>query len=212
MQPSQPMQPFDRAQPALPGEVAWYATGRFYGIENGPAFDAGYFLHVQGLDAELFSGPRGEGTAYLTFLAEPFTSRPVSNGSLQLGVDPVGGFGVYLNTSAGASFDKPHSFGAGLPVARFRRVGIVVGATVEGGSAGTPVFSANVFSAHLVESREFELGGKRFDFARLVPNGVTQWGTMSATSTGPVDRWQSVIPFVGSAIAIGGHAPGGPPR
>ena len=60
----------------LPGEVAWYVTGRFYAAEDKKLFDAGYFLNVQGIDAELFCGKPGEGTAHLTFLADPFTAAP----------------------------------------------------------------------------------------------------------------------------------------
>jgi hypothetical protein len=187
----------------LPGQVAWYVTGRFYASEDNPdtAFDAGYFVHLQGIDAPLFSGAPGEGTAYLTFLAEPFKAEKVYNGDITLGLDPVGEFGVYLNRTAGASFDNPQSFGAGTMIARFRRVSVVMGATVGAGAANQALFSANVFSAQLIRSREFELGGRRYDLGRLIPNGVTQWGTAAVTSTGT----PAGVPFVGSAIAIGGE-------
>lgn len=187
----------------LPGEVAWYVTGRFYAAEDGTLLDAGYFLHVQGIDAELFGGAPGEGTAYLTFLADPFTATRVQNGDLALGMDAVGEFAVYLNRSPGATFDDPASFGAGEEVARFRRVSVVVGATVGTGRGDRPLFSLNVFSAQLVSSREFELGGRRHDFGRLMPNGITQWGTSAATAAGDLPGYTSVVPFVGSAIAIG---------
>ncbi|MFL5540156.1 MAG: hypothetical protein ACJ8J0_14295 [Longimicrobiaceae bacterium] len=190
-------------QRILPGEVAWYVTGRFYAAEDGTLLDAGYFLHVQGIDAELFSGAPGEGTAYLTFLADPFTATRVQNGDLALGMDAVGEFGVYLNPAAGATFDDPASFGAGEEVARFRRVSVVVGATVGSGQGDLPLFSLNVFSAQLVSSREFELGGRCHDFGRLMPNGITQWGTTAATAIGDLPGYTSVVPFVGSAIAIG---------
>lgn len=188
----------------LPGEVAWYVTGRFYAADDGTLRDAGYFLHLQGVEGELFSGDRGEGTAYLTFLADPFTSKPLSNGDLALGVDAVGEFGVYLNRRLAATFDDPASFGAGEEVARFRRVSVVVGATVGSGAANAPLLSLNVFSARLVASRPFELGGRRYDFRRLMPNGVTQWGTAATTPVAALKGYTSVIPFVGSAIAIGG--------
>src|ERR687893_820860 len=95
----------------LPGEVAWYVTGRFYAAEDGTLRDAGYFLHLQGIDADLFSGEPGGGAAYLTFLADPFTATSVANGDLALGLDAVGEFAVYLNHRPGASFDDPASFG-----------------------------------------------------------------------------------------------------
>lgn len=189
----------------LPGEVAWYVTGRFYATADGVLQDAGYFLHLQGIDAGLFSGERGEGTAYLTFLADPFTSTPLQNGDLALGMDAVGGFGVYLNRRPAATFDDPASFGAGEEVARFRRVAVVTGATLGTGAADRAVFGLNVFSARLVDSRPFELGGRTYDLRRLMPNGVTQWGTSAATSTGAVGKYATVLPFVGSAIAIGGE-------
>jgi hypothetical protein len=193
----------------LPGEVAWYVTGRFYAAEDGSLLDAGYFLHLQGIDAGMFSGDPGEGTARFTFLADPFTATPVSNGGLSLGLDSVGEFAVYLNCRLGATFDDPASFGAGEEVARFRRVSIVTGATLGSGEADLPLFSLNVFSARLVSSREFELDGRRHDLRRLMPNGVTQWGTAAAGAAIDLAGYRSVVPFVGSAIAIGG-AEGGP--
>lgn len=196
-------------EPILPGEVAWYVTGRFYKAANGSLLDAGYVLHLQGIDAPLFSGPPGEGTAYLTFLADPFTATLVSNGDLSLGMDAVGDFAVYLNRQPSATFDDPASFGAGEEVARFRRVAVVTGATVESGAADTPLFGLNVFSARLVASRPFDLGGRRHDLRALMPNGVTQWGTSAATPAARLPGYASVIPFVGSAVAIGGPAPRG---
>lgn len=196
----------------LPGEVAWYVTGRFYAAPNdGPLLDAGYFLHLQGIDAELFSGERGEGTAYLTFLAEPFTAQKLTNGDLSLGLDAVGDFAVYLNRQPAATFDDPASFGAGKEVARFRRVSVVTGTTVGTGAENRPVFSLNVFSARLVSSRPFELGGRRYDLRQLMPNGITQWGTAATAPVAEVAGYASVIPFVGSAVAIGGPPAPPPP-
>jgi hypothetical protein len=193
----------------LPGEVAWYVTGRFYAAaKDGTLLDAGYFLHLQGIDGALFSGGPGEATAHLTFLAEPFTATSLVNGSLALGMDAVGEFAVYLNRRPAATFDDPASFGAGEEIARFRRVAIVTGATLGTGSGDRPLFSLNLFSARLVSSRPFELGGRSYDLRRLMPHGITQWGTAAATATGEMPGYTSVIPFVGSAIAIGG--PGAP--
>lgn len=190
----------------LPGEVAWYVTGRFYASadDSGAAFDAGYFVHLQGVEGPLFSGAPGEGTAYLTFLADPFTKTTVVNGGISLGLDPVGEFGVYLNRQPGATFSDPASFGAREEVARFRRVSVVMGATVAAelaAASSASIVSLNVFSAQLIRSREFELGGRRYDLRRLMPNGVTQWGTAAVAATGTPPG----IPFVGSAIAIGGE-------
>jgi hypothetical protein len=189
-------------QGILPGEVAWYVTGRFYAAEGGALRDAGYFLHLQGIDRGLFRGPRGEGTAHLTFLADPFTSTPLDNGGLKLGLDATGEFAVYLNREPRATFNDPASFGAGEEVARFRRVSVVTGATV--GTADQPLFGLNVFSARLVSSRPFDLGGRMIDLGRLMPHGVTQWGTSATMPAAQLPGYTSVVPFVGSAVAIGG--------
>jgi hypothetical protein len=195
----------------LPGEVAWYVTGRFYAAEDGAVLDAGYFLQLQGIDASLFSGDPGEGAAYLTFLANPFTATPLTNGDLTLGLDAVGEFAVYLNRRPAATFDDPASFGAGEEIARFRRVRVVTGTTVGVGEKDRPLFSLNVFSARLVSSRPFDLGGRRYDLGLLMPNGITQWGTAATTAVAAVPGYTSVFPFVGSAIAIGGPPAPPPP-
>jgi hypothetical protein len=194
-------------QGILPGEVAWYVTGRFYAAddEQRTLRDAGYFLHLQGIDAPLFSGAPGEATAHLTFLADPFTASTLRNGNLALGMDAVGDFSVYLNRQPAATFDDPASFGAGEEVARFRRVAVVTGATVGVGAQDRPLLGLNVFSARLVHSRPFELGGRRYDLRRLMPNGITQWGTSAAAPAAELPGYTSIVPFVGSAIAIGGQ-------
>ena len=81
--------------------------------------------------------------------------------------------------------------------------GADTGATLGTGSANTPLLALNVFSAQLVSSRPFELGGRRYDLRRLMPNGITQWGTAATTAVAPPPGYTSVLPFVGSAIAIG---------
>jgi hypothetical protein len=81
---------------------------------------------------------------------------------------------------------------------------VVTGATAGTGAKAAPLFALNVFSASLVSCREFELGGRRYDFGRLMPNGIAQWGTAATTArAGELPGYTSVIPFVGSAIAIG---------
>ena len=166
-----------------PGEVVWYVTGRFYLAEDQSIRDGGVFLHLQGVHAPL------------TFLSEPFQAMNIRNGTLKLGIDTIGSFSVYRN--ADFNYEDPSSFARGECVATFRRVSMVVGTTV-----GTAV-SLNTFSAKLIESREFEFDGKHYDFARLIPNGITQWGTASPDPIIPPPAGFSlVVPFVGSAVAF----------
>ncbi len=185
--------------PLPTGQLAWYVTGRFYLAETSEAtHDVGYFLHLQGLDANLFCAEPGEASAYFTFSANPFFAQAVSNADIALSLDPVGDFSVYFNPQPGAAdFSDPSSFAVGEKIAVFRRAGMVVGATV--GET-----SINVFSAELVASREFEFRGRRHDFKHLLPHGVTQWGTASTQAvSAPAPGYRKSIAFVGSAVAIG---------
>lgn len=181
------------------GEVAWYATGRFYVGAGQSMFDAGYFVHLQGIDGSLFADDTiGEGTAYFTFAAAPFTAKNFANGALQLAVDAVGGFSVYLQREPCGTFDDPSSFAQGECIATFERVSVVVGTTV--GSAVT----LNAFSASLASSKPFSFGGATYDFAELLPYGITQWGTASPEPIVPAPAgFTTVVPFVGSAIKVG---------
>lgn len=187
------------SHPIPPGRVAWYVTGRFYAASDGSLLDAGYFIHLEGVEASLFRGGTvNEAEAILTFCADPFKASTVQNGDLSLGLDTVGGFGIYLNREAGGTFDNPASFAQGERVARLQRTSLVMGVTLSG-----PALASNVFSAVLVESTPFELGGRRYDFREILPGGVTQWGVASANPLPVVPPYTKIIAFAGSALAIG---------
>ncbi|MDY7230161.1 hypothetical protein [Hyalangium rubrum] len=184
--------------------VAWYVTGRFYVTPDGATQDLGYFLHLQGIQGELFTGEPSEQTAWFTFRSDPFKARPVTNGDLSIGLDTVGGFTLYLQRPPSASFDKPDSFSHGLRIASFRRVSLVMGTTLSTPGGTQDLMSLNVFTAALTWSQEFEFHGVKYDLARLLPHGITQWGDASATPLTPVPSgFEKVFAFVGSAIAVG---------
>lgn len=188
-------------------EIVWYVTGRFYAPQNAKTVaDYGYFLHLAGVDDALFADRVvSERSAHLTFAAQPFTPGGATNGALAIGLDPVGEFSIYLQTAPGGNFDVPDSFAQGERVATFRRVGLVVGTTLDSGAPKpTPLLGSNVFSARLVESRPFRLGNGRYDFADLVGSGVTQFGlAASAGIEPPPAGFASVVAFTGSAIRFG---------
>ncbi len=191
----------------LPGELAWYVTGRFYARPDGSVADYGYFLHLAGIEASLFAGSPGEATAHFTFAAEPFTATGVTNGSLNLALDPVGDFAVYLQAEPGGNFEDPASFARGQRIATFRRVSVVVGTTIDSGGASTaqPLIASNVFSARLLISEPFEFAGRRYDLRHQIGKGVTQFGTAAAAplpaAQTPKD-YSAVVAFSGSALAL----------
>ena len=190
----------------LPAELAWYVTGRFYKTGDGSLADYGYFLHLTFLDVPLFDGKRGEATAHFTFAAKPFTSQPVENGGLSLGIDPVGEFSLYLQRHPAGNFDDPASFAKGERIATFRRASLVVGTTVSApvGKQTEALIGTNVFSAHLTASTPFEFGNARHDIAEHLSRGITQFGTSAETPIlPPPTGYDLVLPFTGSAIAIG---------
>lgn len=191
----------------LPAELAWYATGRFYADEKGMQADYGYFLHLPFGDIPLFAGPSGAGAAHFTFAARPFMAKNIFNGALTLGRDPVGEFSLYLQREPAGTFDDPASFAHGECIATFRRTSVVVGTVVGQGAETeiTPLFGTNVFSARLIASTPFEFYGGTHDLSRHIGQGVTQFGTAAASPAEPTPPgYKTVIPFTGSAIALGG--------
>jgi len=190
----------------LPAELAWYATGRFYEAEDGSLADYGYFLHLPFPGARMFDGSPGETAAHFTFAARPFKASGVSNGTLSLGLDPVGEFSLYLQRRPAGTFDDPASFAKGDCIATFRRTSLVVGTTVglAMGATTVPLVGTNVFSARLIASTPFEFDGHRHDLAEQVGRGITQFGIASETPVVPPPKgYTLVLPFTGSAIALG---------
>jgi hypothetical protein len=190
--------------PINPGRVAWYVTGRFYEDSQGALQDLGYFLHLEGATGKLFDGPASEANSLLTFRSEPFKAQEITNGTIAIGLDATGDFSVYIRSQGGgASFQNPDSFSEGTRVAVFRRRSLVMGETVSSPVLGGFAIAMNVFSADLIESVPFELEGCRYDFRELLPRGITQWGTMSASPLAVFPPYTRITAFTGSATAMG---------
>jgi hypothetical protein len=184
-------------------QVFWSVTGRFYKAGN-TVFDTGYFVLINPLPfARMFSDPAqpSETTAYFTFSAEPFTTSTINNGGLALGIDDTGAFSVFYDEHPGkANFDDPTSFARGQRVATFRRTHIVAGVTAAYPAPMSSIL-ANAFSAELVSSEPFTIADATYDFARLVPRGITQWGFAATENLIAPEKYDLVVPFVGTAIA-----------
>jgi len=187
-------------------ELAWYVTGRFYLATDRSVADYGYFLHLGGIAAPLFTGEISEATAHFTFAATPFQSKSIRNGALNLALDPIGEFAVYLQREPAGNFDEPATFKQGECIAVLRRISMVVGTTVETGNGATAqaMLTANVFSARLLESRPFEFGGAIYNPREILGAGVTQFGTAASAEIKPPPLgYTAVVPFTGSAIRLG---------
>jgi len=182
------------------GEVVWYVTGRFY-ARGTSLLDLGYFIFLGGIGAPLFAGAPSESTAFFTFSAAPFTASKIDNGGLGISVDATGSFALYVRDEPGASFDDPASFAAGRCIATFERVSIVAATQITAPSG--MALTSNVFTARLVSSERFDFGGRTYDLAELIGDGITQWGTAASEPLAPPSGYDAVAPFVGSAIRLG---------
>jgi catechol 2,3-dioxygenase-like lactoylglutathione lyase family enzyme len=153
-------------------------------------------LQLVGGELELRSAP-GEGTAYLTFLADPFTATQVVNGDITLGMDAVGDFAVYLNREPGATFTDPASFGAGEEVARFRRVAVVTGAG-RGIGRGVALELADQGAQVVVNDYGVSLDGREPTSgpAESVVAEIRAAGGTITREAGPVKGGTTVIAFV----------------
>lgn len=175
--------------------VCWYAIGRFYESQDGKVQDLGYFAHLGGI-APLFNGPPGEATAFFTFRSEPFTVQTIQNGDLSVSLDATGRFTLYLQREPCGDFSRPETFSQGEPIATFERLYTAVGTTVG-------PLASNLFSAALRSSRDFTHQGRTWNLARLIPQGISQLGVSSTTELPPPPGYKRVLPFVGSALALG---------
>ncbi len=189
--------------PITPGRVAWYVTGRFYLDEHGKLQDLGYFLHLEGVRAPLFNGAICEAGARLTFRSAPFEAKKqkITNGDISISLDLKGDFSVYLNPDGGGNFRYPDSFSRGTRIAVFRRVSVEMGQEPLHPAPGTA--ATNVFSADLVESVPFAIDKETYDFRDLLPNGFTQWGTLSTPPLPTFRPFQKINAFTASAVAVG---------
>ncbi|WNG50090.1 hypothetical protein F0U60_42680 [Archangium minus] len=180
--------------------VAWYAIGRIYESNDGKVQDLGYFAHLGGIEP-LFDGSPGEATAFFTFRSTPFTVQTLQNGDLSVSLDATGTFTLYLQHEPRGDFSRPETFSQGEPIATFERLYTAV-------STSVGPLASNLFSAALRSSVDFTHRGRTWNLARLIPEGISQLGTASTTELPPPPGYKRVLPFVGSALALGGNVRG----
>jgi hypothetical protein len=182
--------------------VAWYVIGRVLIGPDGKGEEAGFFVFLNGLDDELFSGEPSERTAHFTVRSDPFTIRTFQNGDLQATLLSRGTFRLYYNEHPQADFSDPETFSKGKVIAEFERVKAML-VTVAG-------VTSDVFWATRTKSHDFHFKGKRFNLKDAVPHGITEIGTASSTPMPGNEKFPVMLPFVGSSLAVGDTSGAGP--
>lgn len=157
-----------------------------------------YLAFIDGISGSLFSGTPSEATAFFTLRSDTISVQNIiTNGNIAVVLQSAETYDVYFNSSPHGDWNNPDSFSSGQHVATF---------------TGTPPLLVNVvtmangfFSAELTSSQEFAFNGKNVDFKHLVPNGLTWMLTIGTTflPTPPPPGFVAVLPFAGSALAIG---------
>ena len=120
------------------------------------------------------------------------------SGNVVVVLQSAGTYSVYFNSTPHGDWNDPDSFSSGQLVATFKR---------------TPPLLVNVgtmanafFSARLLDTNEFVLHGRTFDFRRIVPNRLTWILTAAANPISGPPGFAAAQAFAGSALAIGDAA------
>ncbi len=196
----------DKAQRVPAGAVAFHFVARisFFGPMDPPEL-VGYIAFIENIPGPFFSGPPGEEGEKTAFFTLRFTSgpppiqlNPGSDVSVSL-LPPGGRFDVYFDENPNQEWNMLDTFSDGKLIATFEESALL------STGVGQPFISGafyNLFSSKLVFSKRFRFNGKRVDFKKLVPNGVTtnNFGSVTPVPDGVTVATQA---FSGSAVAIG---------
>lgn len=136
----------------------------------------GYVAFIEGVDRPLFTGDPSEDTAYFTVRLTKLTPPPIPlpvepDPALSVNLlEPGGQFTVFFNSDPSSrAWTNPETFSQGVPIAVFEESALLnIGA-----NANFPGVGFNVFSSKLIDSMPIDFYGRKIDFNRVVPNGVT---------------------------------------
>ena len=109
------------------------------------------------------------------------------NGTLSLGLDPVGEFSLYLQRRPAGTFDDPASFAKGECIATFRRTSLVVGTTVHHRERRHRRRDDGAADRHqrLLRAPDrqhaLRVRSPRHDLAEHLGRGITQFGISAET-------------------------------
>jgi PKD domain len=152
--------------PTSDAEIAWFWTGRAgFNPTNGNVLPYGYLTIINGVNSPMFSGAPSEATAFFTFRYSMFQALPLpSNLDQNLFLTTPATFDLYYDPNPNRNWNDPTTFSTGTKIATFSRPGF------QGEQLYVTQYQA--YSAKLVSSQPFTIGGQTLDFANLTP-GVT---------------------------------------
>jgi len=179
------------------GQVVYHYVGRVkLDFVHGTATVIAYVTHLEGAPATaaLFSGPPSEATAFFTIRADvKFTSLP-PNGDIAPSLTTPGPIYMYYTRNPAHNWDAPDTFSNGQLIATFARE--------EEELATIGLIATNTASAKLISSTKFQFGGQNFDFAQLIPRGVTNVTTGSLTFLSGSMLPTPILGFAGYGLAF----------
>lgn len=182
--------------------VAFHFIGRFsvFPPPDGPQL-LGYIAFLENVQGPFFDGTPGVESAHFTIAFNsgppPVSLDPGSNLGATL-FPPGASFDVYFDPTPDQDWSDPASFGDGQLVATFLESALLASRIDEPDGSGV---AYNLFSSELVYSKRFRFHGRKVDFKKLLPNGVTI--NNFATRT-PVSFVPFTTAFTGTGVAIGG--------
>ena len=179
------------------GLVAHYVARIYIDPATGQAQCVGYFTNIAGITASLFNGTPGEETAYFTFRSDVFQLSPLpANGDLQPDLFTAGSYAIYFNPQPIGDWDHPDSFSSGQPIATFK--------PPESFVSLSPQSFHSVIREELVSTQALRFNGHNYEFSAIAPGGLTLMDVGSTTQLPGISGFSLVLPYAGSAIAVGG--------
>ena len=185
------------------GKVVFHFVGHFDRFSlPGPEL-VGFLTHIDGFSGSLFNGPPGVGTAHFTLRIKTFgpppffpVGFPMGIGDTRIVVSPAGAVAEFFfdpSPDPTRTFSDSAKFSTGTPIATLRN-GASLAAQVQtvGVGGGPQLITVNKFSADLISSKSIRFNGKKLDFKKLVPDGVTIQNFSGSSKV-----------FGASAVAIG---------
>ena len=120
-----------------------------------------------------------------------------ANGDLQPDLFTAGSYAIYFNPQPIGDWDHPDSFSSGQPIATFK--------PPESFVSLSPQSFHSVIREELVSTQALRFNGHNYDFSAIAPGGLTLMDVGSTTQLPGINGdFSLVLPYAGSAIAVGG--------